>query len=118
MSKTNCWQHKRCGRELGGLKSGALGVCPASLEVRLDATHQGKNGGRACWIVAGSLCGGELQGTFAQKFQSCKDCDFYLAVKKEEGPAFVLSATLLSKIKPLRPPSEQSAPERIVVSKE
>jgi hypothetical protein len=39
------------------------------MESRLAGTHDGKFGGRACWIVAGTLCGGKEQGTFAKKYR-------------------------------------------------
>jgi hypothetical protein len=96
--KANCWEVKRCGREPGGARESQLGKCPAALERRLDSVHQGKNGGRACWVVAGTLCKGEVQGSFAKKFSNCKECDFYLAVRKEEGGRFELSATLLGRL--------------------
>ena len=99
MSRKNCWEHKQCGREPGGVKAHLLGVCPVFNEVRLDGTHHGRGAGRACWVVAGSLCGGEVQGTFAQKFQNCSKCDFYTLVRKEEGMRFELSASLLAKLK-------------------
>jgi len=35
--------------------------------------------------TAGTLCGGKTQGTYAQKLGSCMSCDFYLAVRGEEG---------------------------------
>ena len=101
MTKQNCWEYKNCGREPGGAHVHDLGVCPATRELRLDGVHQGKNGGRSCWIVAGSLCGGEIQGTFAQKFHNCSSCDFYASVRKEEGGYFELSAVLLKKLRAL-----------------
>ncbi len=36
-------------------------------------------------MLAGTLCGGELQGSFAAKMGECKNCDFYKKVEKEEG---------------------------------
>jgi PAS domain S-box-containing protein len=30
-----------------------------------------------CWQVAGTFCGGKVQGTFAQKFISCSECEVY-----------------------------------------
>ena len=95
----NCWEHKKCGREPGGAKTGTLGVCPAATESRLDGTHEGKNAGRACWVVAGTLCGGEVQGTFAKKFAGCEKCDFYLSVQQEAFPRFTFSSVLLQKIR-------------------
>ncbi|HUO76165.1 MAG TPA: hypothetical protein VMU21_01185 [Thermodesulfovibrionales bacterium] len=98
-SKLNCWEFKRCGRQLGGLRINDLGRCPATLEERLDGVHDGVYAGRACWVVAGTFCRNEVQGTFAQKFESCQKCDFYEKVREEEYPNFELSASLLSKIK-------------------
>lgn len=83
--KLNCWEHKRCGRELGGINSKELGICPATVEPRLNGVNSGKNGGRACWAVAGTLCGGKVQGTFASKVTNCLKCEFYGVVAKEEG---------------------------------
>ena len=97
--RKNCWEAKDCGRHLGGKKVKELGICPASMEARLDGVHGGKNAGRSCWVVAGTLCSGEEQGTFAKKFRNCETCDFYETVKKEESPAFKFSSTLLAKIR-------------------
>jgi hypothetical protein len=84
--KQNCWDFKKCGRQPGGAKVADLGVCPATVYTGLDGTHSGKNGGRACWVVAGSLCGGKIQGTYAMKLHNCWRCDFMNAVKAEEEP--------------------------------
>jgi hypothetical protein len=98
-TKLNCWEFKRCGRQPQGIHVHDLGVCPAPLEQKLDGVHDGVNSGRACWAVAGTLCKGQLQGTFAQKFKNCKQCDFYLKVQEEEQMGFQLSAVLLVKLK-------------------
>jgi len=97
--KKNCWEIKHCGRETGGAKAEKLGICPAVLDERLDGVHGGKNAGRACWVVAGTLCSGEVQGTFASKYSSCEKCDFYLLVQKEEFPRFTLCSALLARLK-------------------
>ncbi|MHB8835395.1 MAG: two-CW domain-containing protein [Candidatus Methylomirabilia bacterium] len=97
--KKNCWEFKKCGREPGGANESELGVCPAANEVRLDAVHGGRNAGRSCWVVAGTLCKGETQGTFAVKFGACEACEFYLAVREEEFPQFQFASLLLNKIK-------------------
>lgn len=99
MKKRNCWEVKNCGREPGGTHESDLGICPVTVETRLDGQHEGKNAGRSCWVVAGTLCKGELQGTFAQKYKNCETCDFYMQVKLEEAHKFVLSAVLLSKMR-------------------
>lgn len=85
MSKLNCWEFKKCGREPGGAKEKELGVCKASTESRLSDANGGKNAGRACWALAGTLCGGKVQGTFAEKLGNCLSCEFYQLVVKEEG---------------------------------
>ncbi|MEJ2033463.1 MAG: hypothetical protein P8Y63_10585 [Deltaproteobacteria bacterium] len=83
--KTNCWEYMSCGRELGGVRTAELGVCPAALEIRTDRLHNGQNGGRVCWAVSGTLCNGHIQGTFARKVGNCLRCDFYEQVHREEG---------------------------------
>jgi hypothetical protein len=95
MSKMNCWEFRQCGRELGGDKTAELGICPAALDTRLNGVHGGKNAGRGCWMVAGTLCNGIVQGTFAQKMKNCTDCDFYNAVRIEEKEHFKMSAVLM-----------------------
>lgn len=63
----NCWEVKKCGREANGNKVSEFGVCPAYV----------KNAGEACWMVAGTFCGGRVQGSFAEKEKNCMLCDFY-----------------------------------------
>jgi len=83
--KENCWEFKKCGRQPGGAKVSELGVCPASTEKRLDGNNHGSCAGRTCWYLAGTLCGGKVQGTFATKLGNCMDCEFYQLVSQEEG---------------------------------
>ena len=99
MKKLNCWEFKRCGREVGGSKVKELGTCPAATERRLDGMHGGQNAGRACWVVAGTYCGGEVQGSFAKKFQNCEQCEFYAKVRQEEALKFKMSSMLLVKLR-------------------
>jgi len=98
--KQNCWEFKKCGRETGGNKNAELGICPAASDVRLDKTNSGKNGGRSCWVIAGTLCGGKVQGIFAQKQKNCMLCEFYKIVHQEEKASgtFVTSFDLLQKL--------------------
>lgn len=63
----NCWDFMKCGRERGGAKSNQMGVCKAYT----------RQAGQACWLVAGTLCGGTVQGSYAQKKSNCMVCDFY-----------------------------------------
>lgn len=62
----NCWEFKKCGREAGGANVKELGTCPAY-----------PNLGRVCARVVGTLCGGKVQGTYAEKLGDCMLCDFY-----------------------------------------
>jgi hypothetical protein len=95
--RLNCWEHHKCGREPGGKNVDSAGVCPAAVASAYDGVHGGTCAGRACWVVAGTMCGGVVQGTFAQKYQNCEACSFYQRVCLEEGPALVLSAFLLQR---------------------
>ena len=96
--KLNCWEFKKCGREPGGSKVEELGVCPAAIEERTDGIHGGKNGGRVCWAISGTLCGGKVQGTHAMKVGNCLNCEFYQIVQKEERPEFKTTSHILKKI--------------------
>jgi hypothetical protein len=98
MTRTNCWEHKKCGREPGGPKAAELGVCPVTTFTRANGLNDGRNGGRACWVISGTLCGGKVQGTFAQKVANCTQCDFFGAVKTEEGARYVTPSALLKLI--------------------
>ena len=97
--KMNCWEVKKCGRAPGGAKSRESGICPSTVEKKLDGTHGGSNAGRACWVVAGTLCDGIAQGTFANKYKHCEKCDFFAQVIKEEDSQYVYSPVLLKKMK-------------------
>jgi hypothetical protein len=70
MYRAKCWEYKKCGREEGGIKASELGVCPAYPD------H-----GRACWRTVGTLCDGEVQGTFAKAIDSCTNCTWYKNVR-------------------------------------
>jgi len=56
---THCWKTMKC-RETN---------CPA---------YQNECG--RCWLIAGTMCGGEVQGRFADKYHSCTTCEVYLNV--------------------------------------
>ncbi|UCC98411.1 MAG: PAS domain-containing methyl-accepting chemotaxis protein [Phycisphaerales bacterium] len=62
----NCWEVKKCGRTPGGSNVAELGICPAY-----------PDSGRNCWHVAGTFCGGKVQGTWADKRGGCLTCNFY-----------------------------------------
>jgi eukaryotic-like serine/threonine-protein kinase len=83
--KTNCWEYHGCGREPCGKNALTLGVCPAASDKSYDGINSGKCAGRFCWAVAGTFCEGKIQGTYAEKINSCPDCDFFKMVLAEEG---------------------------------
>ncbi|MCL7487048.1 MAG: hypothetical protein M8357_02595 [Desulfobulbaceae bacterium] len=98
-TKQNCWEYEKCGREPSGKNVDEFGVCPAAIEEKLDGVHNGTNAGRACWVVAGTLCQGEPQGVFAQKYSTCQDCDFYKKVQTENFDNFQVSVSLLNRLR-------------------
>ncbi len=61
--RLNCWEFYTCP----GVRQQA---CPAFT----------RNAGRSCWLVAGTLCGGRVQGSIATKISECRICDFYLGI--------------------------------------
>jgi len=97
--KQNCWEYKNCGREPFGNNVQMLGTCPAATESKLHGVHDGVNAGRSCWVIAGTLCHGEKQGVFAQKYNSCIECDFYQVVKDENYQNFQVSISLLQRLR-------------------
>ena len=70
-----CWRVLGCGREVGGALVDELGVCPTAEE----------NMGHSCWVVAGTLCGGAVQGFFAQKPESCLTCEVFQLYHRTNG---------------------------------
>lgn len=74
MGLPTCWEIKGCGREAGGAKSAELGVCPAYPKF-----------GHSCWAITGTLCGGKVQGTFAEKQKNCMTCDLYKNYNRTTG---------------------------------
>lgn len=55
-AKVRCWEKKNCEKK----------DCPAY-----------RNEKARCWLVAGTMCEGRVQGVFALKYGSCKECDVY-----------------------------------------
>ena len=67
--KLQCWQFLKCGME-----DCTKNHCPAY-------PHYG----RVCWAIAGTYCGGKIEGTYAQKITDCKKCPFYNIVTNKKG---------------------------------
>ena len=90
--KKNCWEHMGCGREPGSKRVDELGICPAATALEFNGINGGKNAGRFCWYVAGTLCPGKPQGTFSVKFESCLKCPFLREVLLQEGNSLIFMA--------------------------
>ena len=89
-NREDCWEYMQCGREPGGHNTAELGACAATTDSRFDGVNGGRNAGRCCWGVAGTLCNGKRDGKFVEKFGDCLKCPFYLEVQKREGVLFEL----------------------------
>jgi hypothetical protein len=83
-TKINCWEFKKCGRESGGSNTAEYNTCPAATETSVHGINGGKNGGRICWAIAGTLSNEKIKGTFAREIFSCLNCDFFKLVRSEE----------------------------------
>ena len=90
-----------CGREPGGRNADTLGVCVAATCDEADGVNRGHHGGRFCWAIAGTLCGGKVQATFAEKFHTCLGCPFLHGVQDQEGREFILTERDVARRRPL-----------------
>ena len=71
----NCWEIMNCGREKGGFLVEEFGECIASK----------KNLGHSCWAIAGTLCGGMIQGSVAKKIGDCTSCEVHKLYNRSLG---------------------------------
>lgn len=86
MAGQNCWEYKNCERIPGGARAVELGICPVYNYASADGFCGGKNGGRACAFISGSLCNGYVHGTQKDKESDCHECDFYhILEQKHKG---------------------------------
>ncbi|MFI5379106.1 MAG: EAL domain-containing protein [Tepidisphaerales bacterium] len=80
-----CWEAKNCGRT----------DCPSY------ANHENLR----CWEVAGTFCGGKVQGKFAQKLGDCTRCEVYQRCRA--NPVMDLGETFNNMIAVLRDRHEE-----------
>ncbi|MDH4322369.1 MAG: chemotaxis protein CheW [Desulfobulbaceae bacterium] len=59
-----CWEAKQCGKP----------ECPA----------HGSNDHR-CWMISGTFCRNEIQGTYHEKIEACRKCTFYQAMHEQKA---------------------------------
>ena len=86
----NCWEVNSCGREPGGRRVAAEGVCQAALAEEHNGVNGGINGGRHCWRISGTVYEGDMQGSIANKLAHCAHCRFFSRVLNEMGENHVI----------------------------
>ena len=96
--RLNCWEAMACGRGPDDVSCESVRACPAANERRLNGVHGGRNAGRACWAVTGTLCGDRAPLPFSEK-RDCVTCPFYHEVLEQElqtaeGTGFIFTARL------------------------
>ena len=73
----------KCERQPGGAMTEELGACRGAF-----CPHS------ECWLIAGTLCNSEVQGTYAQKYESCIICKYFNRMQehhtKRPRPSFFL----------------------------
>lgn len=94
-TKINCWDFKNCARNGHDKCAKEAVVCPAFSETVLNGINGGKNGGRSCWLIPGTVCGSRIQRSFAARSLVCRFCNFKRFVLSEENPDCVVSDTFL-----------------------
>ncbi len=85
---TNCWEFNNCGKNPSSKGAKENGECPTEKFVEFEGTNKGKNGGRYCWRVPGTLCNvhdGKTIPNWADKMKDCIHCEFFKKVRQEEG---------------------------------
>lgn len=92
MRKQNCWEFKKCGRQLGGENVKELGICPAYDFSDADGFCDGTNGGRACAYIQGTFCGGKAKGNRKDKNEECAKCKFYKMLRHAHGEDMSVSS--------------------------
>ncbi|MBF0162916.1 MAG: hypothetical protein HQM01_00205 [Magnetococcales bacterium] len=90
----NCWEKNKCGREPGGSKEAKLGTCPVATFEVADGFLGGKNGGRACIFIVGSLAPADRLNSCASlathSNRDCFQCAFFDDLKKKYKKTFNL----------------------------
>ncbi|MFN2366706.1 MAG: two-CW domain-containing protein [Desulfurivibrionaceae bacterium] len=83
------------------------GFCHEQMECGTTDCPGYKNDCGRCWLVAGTLCGGKVQGKFADKIESCTECRVFKdfiggdPYKRQRELIFVLVHSLLLKTREL-----------------
>ncbi len=67
MKKENCWEFFKCGGSSTRSTLKDSGICPVKTFTDSDGFGGGKNGGRGCLYITGTLCWSEIQGAYKEK---------------------------------------------------
>jgi len=86
--KTPCWEFRNCGRQPGGEQARALGVCPVAEAEFFHGNNNGPFAGRVCWKLNSASCKSGDTISIMAKLRTCMQCDFFKAVREEEGQHF------------------------------
>jgi hypothetical protein len=89
---------KQCGRGPNDRGSDRRGACPTPNATRANGVNGGINGGRVCWVIAGTLCEGHPMGTYAAKLPTCMNCEVFQLVLKEEPHGTKVDERLLRRL--------------------
>ena len=84
MSKMNCWEFMKCGRQAGGENADEQ-PCSIATENSADGLNGGINGGRMCWVISENCCEYTEKASNTQRRSSCFQCEFRYKVLIEEG---------------------------------
>ncbi|MBF0357065.1 MAG: hypothetical protein HQL70_00585 [Magnetococcales bacterium] len=87
MSNVNCWDFQRCGFGPKECKGDDDKICPAASHKHADGFLGGENGGRACYFIADTICGGSPM-TPEQKKERCNSCSFFHTLSNKYGETF------------------------------
>lgn len=96
--KLNCWEILKCGYGPDGELAKEFGVCPVVSITSLDGVHGGMNAGRSCWMIKGTHCFNETQGSAISKIEICKECEAYRKIKIEESQNFKDFSDLIKRL--------------------
>ena len=86
--KKNCWEYQGCGFGPQESKNSEGQVCPAAVHEHADGFLGGENGGRSCYFIIGTICGGDGAQTPEEKKNRCNACSFYRDLSNKHGKTF------------------------------
>lgn len=78
-ARMNCWEFMGCGDRSK--------TCPAFNEEHYNGINRGKNAGRVCWAVAGTMCRNHDK---LVNYGDCVECEFFNYVHEGEDKNFTI----------------------------